>query len=78
MAGIRTGKCPVPEMTHCFQCPSSMTPLCAFIGRVWLAPPFLLLPAVVMAFVGMEALLRGSNDIGRDKDALISTLAKKQ
>jgi hypothetical protein len=52
--------------------------LCAFIGTIWPAPPFLLLPAAVMVFVWMEVLRRSDDIAGRNKDALIGTFAKKQ
>jgi ABC-2 type transport system permease protein len=52
--------------------------LCAFIGRLWLAPIFFLLLAVVMVFVWMAVLRRSDDIAGRNREVLIGALAKSQ
>jgi ABC-2 type transport system permease protein len=49
---------------------------CARIEKLWLATPILLLLAVAMVFVWMRVLSNIENLAGRNRDALIGTLAK--
>jgi ABC-2 type transport system permease protein len=52
--------------------------LCAFIGRIWLAPLVFLLLSAAMIFIWMEVLRRSDSLAERNKDVLIGALAKRQ